>query len=184
MAVVKRIPEWKAKQFTRVGRHEQSFIAQRDSFYMATSGENGFPYIQHRGGYKGFLKVLDENRLGFIDFKGNMQYISVGNIATNNKVSLFMVDYPNKRRLKLYAKAEIVELKDNPELFQNLDLEDYKFQPERMMVFNIEAFDWNCPQHITPRFTVEEVEEALKPQYEHIKNLEAEITELKAKLGL
>jgi predicted pyridoxine 5'-phosphate oxidase superfamily flavin-nucleotide-binding protein len=151
---------------------------------MATSGENGFPYIQHRGGPKGFLKVLDENRLGFIDFKGNMQYISVGNIATNNKVSLFMVDYPNKRRLKLYAKAEIVELKDNPELFQNLDLEDYKFQPERMMVFNIEAFDWNCPQHITPRFTVEEVEEALKPQYEHIKNLEAEITELKAKLGL
>jgi predicted pyridoxine 5'-phosphate oxidase superfamily flavin-nucleotide-binding protein len=151
---------------------------------MATSGENGFPYIQHRGAPKGFLKVLDENRLGFIDFKGNMQYISVGNIATNNKVSLFMVDYPNKRRLKLYAKAEIVELKDNPELFQNLDLEDYKFQPERMMVFNIEAFDWNCPQHITPRFTVEEVEEALKPQYEHIKNLEAEITELKAKLGL
>ena len=95
-----------------------------------------------------------------------------------------MVDYPNKRRLKLYAKAEIVELKDNPELLQNLDLEDYKFQPERMMVFNIEAFDWNCPQHITPRFTVEEVEEALKPQYEYIKNLEAEIAELKAKLGL
>lgn len=170
--------------YSGLGRHEQSFIAQRDSFYMATSGENGFPYIQHRGGPKGFLKVLDENRLGFIDFKGNMQYISVGNIATNNKVSLFMVDYPNKRRLKLYAKAEIVELKDNPELLQNLDLEDYKFQPERMMVFNIEAFDWNCPQHITPRFTVEEVEEALKPQYEHIKNLEAEITELKVKLGL
>jgi predicted pyridoxine 5'-phosphate oxidase superfamily flavin-nucleotide-binding protein len=132
-----------------LGKYEQSFIAQRDSFYMATSGENGFPYIQHRGGPKGFLKVLDENRLGFIDFKGNMQYISVGNLMTNNKVSLFMVDYPNKRRLKLYAKAEIVELNDNPELLQNLDLEDYKFQPERMMVFNIEAFDWNCPQHIT-----------------------------------
>ena len=170
--------------YSGLGKNEQSFIAQRDSFYMATSGENGFPYIQHRGGPKGFLKVLDENRLGFIDFKGNMQYISVGNLMTNNKVSLFMVDYPNKRRLKLYAKAEIVELKDNPELLQNLDLEDYKFQPERMMVFNIEAFDWNCPQHITPRFTVEEVEEALKPQYEYIKNLEAEIAELKAKLGL
>lgn len=173
----------KQTTYTGLGKHEQSFIAQRDSFYMATTGENGFPYIQHRGGPKGFLKVLDENRLGFIDFKGNMQYISVGNLMTNNKVSLFMVDYPNKRRLKLYAKAEIVELNDNPELLQKLDLEEYKFKPERMMVFNIEAFDWNCPQHITPRFTVEEIEEVLKPQYEHIKNLEAEIAELKAKLG-
>lgn len=174
----------KQTTYTGLGKYEQSFIAQRDSFYMATTGENGFPYIQHRGGPKGFLKVLDENRLGFIDFKGNMQYISVGNLMTNNKVSLFMVDYPNKRRLKLYAKAEIVELNDNPELLQKLDLEEYKFKPERMMVFNIEAFDWNCPQHITPRFTVEEIEEVLKPQYEHIKNLEDEIAELKVKLGL
>ncbi len=133
---------------------------------------------------KRLLKVLDANRLGFIDFKGNMQYITVGNLATNNKVSLFLVDYPNKRRLKIYATAEVVELKDNPDLHQLLDLEGYKFRPERMMVFHVEAYDWNCPQHITPRYTVEEIEEVLKPQYEHIKNLEAEIAELKAKLSL
>ncbi len=167
-----------------LSKYEQHFIAQRDSFYMATVGENGFPYIQHRGGPKGFLKILDENRLGFIDFKGNMQYISVGNMATNNKVSLFLVDYPNKKRLKIYAKSEIVTLKDNPELHHLLDLEDYKFRPERIMVFHIEAFDWNCPQHITSRFTIEEIEEVLQPQYQHIKKLEAEIADLKAKLGL
>ena len=164
-------------------KFEESFISKRDSFYMATVGENGFPYIQHRGGPKGFLKVLDANRLGFIDFSGNMQYISLGNLATNNKVALFLVDYPNKKRLKIYAKAEIVEIKDDPALHKLLDLENYKFRPERMMVFHVEAYDWNCPQHITPRFTAEEIEEILQPQYQHIKNLEAEILELKAKLA-
>ena len=164
-------------------KFEESFISQRDSFYMATVGENGFPYIQHRGGPKGFLKVLDANRLGFIDFSGNMQYISLGNLATNNKVALFLVDYPNKKRLKIYAKAEIVEIKDDPALHKLLDLEDYKFRPERMMVLHVEAYDWNCPQHITPRFTAEEIEEVLQPQYQHIKELEAEIIELKAKLA-
>ena len=164
-------------------KFEESFISKRDSFYMATVGENGFPYIQHRGGPKGFLKVLDANRLGFIDFSGNMQYISLGNLATNNKVALFLVDYPNKKRLKIYAKAEIVEIKDDPALHKLLDLEDYKFRPERMMVLHVEAYDWNCPQHITPRFTAEEIEEVLQPQYQHIKELEAEIIELKAKLA-
>ena len=164
-------------------KFEESFISQRDSFYMATVGENGFPYIQHRGGPKGFLKVLDANRLGFIDFSGDMQYISLGNLATNNKVALFLVDYPNKKRLKIYAKAEIVEIKDDPALHKLLDLENYKFRPERMMVLHVEAYDWNCPQHITPRFTAEEIEEVLQPQYQHIKELEAEIIELKAKLA-
>lgn len=164
-------------------KFEESFISKRDSFYMATVGENGFPYIQHRGGPKGFLKVLDANRLGFIDFSGNMQYISLGNLATNNKVALFLVDYPNKKRLKIYAKAEIVEIKDDPALHKLLDLENYKFRPERMMVLHVEAYDWNCPQHITPRFTAEEIEEILQPQYQHIKNLEAEIIDLKAKLA-
>lgn len=162
--------------------NEVDFIAQRDSFYIATIGENGFPYIQHRGGPKGFIKVLDSNRLGFIDFKGNMQYISVGNLATNNNVALILVDYPKKARLKIYAKAEIVELKDNPELFTLLNLDNYKFRPERMMVLNVEAYDWNCPQHLTPRYTVEEIEEALQPQLTHVKNLQEEIKTLKAKL--
>jgi uncharacterized protein len=159
--------------------NEIDFIAQRDSFYMATVGENGFPYIQHRGGPKGFLKILDAKRLGFIDFKGNMQYISVGNLATNNKVSLIMVDYPARARLKILATAEIIALKDNPELHHLLDLEDYKFRPERLMVFTIEAYDWNCPQHITPRYTVEDIETALAPQREYIAKLEAEINEMK-----
>ncbi|MEP7317548.1 MAG: pyridoxamine 5'-phosphate oxidase family protein [Panacibacter sp.] len=162
--------------------NEINFIEQRDSFYMATIGENNFPYIQHRGGPKGFLKVLDAKRLGFIDFKGNMQYISAGNLATNNNVALIMVDYPSKSRLKIFAKAEIVELKDDPSLYKLLDLSEYKFRPERMMVLHIEAYDWNCPQHITPRYTVEDIEDAFAPQRNHIAQLEAEVKALKQQL--
>ena len=162
--------------------NEIDFIAQRDSFYMASIGENNFPYIQHRGGPKGFVKVLDAKRIGFIDFRGNMQYISVGNIATNNNVALIMVDYPARARLKILAKAEIVELKDNPALYDLLDLSDYKFKPERMMVLHVEAYDWNCPQHITPRYTVEDIEEAFAGQREHITKLQIEVKELKQKL--
>lgn len=162
--------------------HEVSFIGARDSFYMASTGENGYPYIQHRGGPKGFVKILDSKRIGFIDFKGNMQYISVGNIETNNKVALIMVDYPARARLKIYAKAEIVELKDDPALFDLLDLNEYKFRPERMMVLHIEAYDWNCPQHITPRYTIEEIQAVFEPQRIHIEKLELEIKMLKEQL--
>ena len=158
------------------------FISQRDSFYMASIGENGFPYIQHRGGPKGFVKVLDDKRIGFIDFRGNMQYISVGNIVTNNNVALIMVDYSSRTRLKILAKAEIVELKDDPLLYDLLDLNEYKFKPERMMVFHVEAYDWNCPQHITPRYTVQDIEEVFADHRERIAKLQAEITELKQKL--
>ncbi len=162
--------------------NEVTFIKARDSFYLASIGVKEFPYIQHRGGPKGFLKVLDSKRIGFIDFVGNKQYVSVGNMATNNNVSLIMVDYPTKMRLKIFAKAEVVELKDNAELYEQLNLEDYKFRPERMMIFNIEAYDWNCPQHITPRYTTEEIEKAFLPQQEYITSLEEEITELKEQL--
>ncbi|CAN5699796.1 pyridoxamine 5'-phosphate oxidase family protein [soil metagenome] len=162
--------------------NEVAFIAQRDSFYMASIGENNFPYIQHRGGPKGFVKVLDANRIGFIDFRGNMQYISVGNLATNNNVALIMVDYPSRTRLKILAKAEVVELKDDPALFELLDLSEYKFKPERMIVLNIEAYDWNCPQHITPRYTIHDIEEAFTAQKDTIAKLEAEIKALRLKL--
>lgn len=161
---------------------EISFIENRDSFYLASIGAKGFPYIQHRGGAKGFLKVLDSKRLGFIDFTGNKQYVSVGNMATNNKISVIMIDYPARARLKFFAKAEIVELKDNPELYDMLDLKNYKFRPERMMIFHIEAYDWNCPQHITPRYTVEEIKEAFLPQEKYLKSLEQEVKDLKSKL--
>jgi uncharacterized protein len=168
--------------FDGLTENARAFIAQRDSFYMATTGENGFPYIQHRGGPKGFLKILDDNRLGFIDFIGNKQYISLVNLATNQKTALFLMDYTRQTRLKIYAKTEIIELKNDPTLFDLLDLEDYKFTPERMLVFHIEAFDWNCPQHITPRFTTEEVELALEPQKAYIQQLAAENEALKMKL--
>lgn len=163
--------------------NEMDFISEQRSFYLATIGENGFPYIQHRGGPKGFVKVLDEKRIGFIDFKGNMQYISVGNIATNNNVALIMVDYPSRTRLKILAKAEIVELKDNPSLSDALDSGEYKYRSERMMVLHVEAYDWNCPQHITPRYTVEDIEAAFVPQRAYITKLEAEVKELKQKLN-
>jgi predicted pyridoxine 5'-phosphate oxidase superfamily flavin-nucleotide-binding protein len=159
--------------------NEVTFIQDRDSFYLASIGVKEFPYIQHRGGPKGFLKVLDSKRIGVIDFVGNKQYVSVGNIATTNNVSLIMVDYPTRTRLKIFAKAEVIELKDNPELYEQLNLDDYKFRPERMIVFNIEAYDWNCPQHITPRYTIDQINEVLTPQKDYMAKLEAEIVELK-----
>jgi uncharacterized protein len=120
--------------------------------------------------------------LGFVDFIGNKQYISLGNLATNPNIALFLMDYARKTRLKIYAKVEVVELKDDAQLYNLLDLKDYNFQPERMIVLHIEAFDWNCPQHITPRFTAEEIEKALQPQRAHIKQLENEVEALKIKL--
>lgn len=160
--------------------NEMEFIRNQDSFFMASFGTGNFPYIQHRGGPKGFLKVLDSKKLAFIDFTGNKQYISIGNLATNKNVALIMVDYPNKARLKIYAKAEIVELKGNMELFEFLVPDDYKFTPERMLILHIEAYDWNCPQHITPRYTVEEIEKALAPQREYIAKLESELKKMKS----
>ncbi len=161
--------------------NEIEFISLRDEFYMSTMGENGYPYIQFRGGPAGFLKVLDDKRIGFIDFRGNMQYITAGNLATNNKAALFLMDYPGQTRLKIYAEAQIVELKDDQALFSRLNLTDYKFKPERMMVFTIKAYSWNCPQHITPRYTLKEVEEIFESQQLHIASLEAELKTLKAK---
>ena len=161
---------------------EAEFISQRDSFYMATIGENGFPYIQHWGGPKGFIKVIDEKNLGFIDFKGNMQFITAGNLATNNNVSVIMVDYPAKTRLKIYASARIAELKDELQLFKLLDLENYKFRPERMIVLQVEAYDWNCPQHITQRYTEVEIIELFANQMNRIDELQNQIAELRLQL--
>jgi len=151
-----RMEKYSAKEGLTL--NEIGMVETRDHFYMASIGENGFPYIQHRGGPKGFLKVIDNKRLAFLDFSGNKQYISVGNVKTNNKVSLILVDYPKKARLKIYAEAEVLSLEENLEMTKKLTLEGYKYRPERIMVLHIKAFDWNCPQHITPRYTVEEIE--------------------------
>lgn len=172
----------KNSQFEGLTEREMKFIASRDSFYMATVGENDYPYIQHRGGPKGFLKVFDSQRIGFLDFKGNMQYVSVGNLMTNEKVSLFLMDYPTKTRLKIYAKTELVDLNEDDGLYDFLSLKNYSARPERMMIFHIEAFDWNCPQHITTRYTLPEIEEMAKKQREYISKLEAEINTLKFEL--
>jgi predicted pyridoxine 5'-phosphate oxidase superfamily flavin-nucleotide-binding protein len=166
-----------------LSENEKGFIEDRDSFYLASIGVKNFPYIQHRGGPKGFVKVINKDTIGFIDFSGNKQYISVGNFVTNNNVALIMMDYPARARLKIFAKAEIIELKDNPELLSKFDLGDYQYRPERMMLFHIEAYDWNCPQHIIPRFTVDEIEKALKPQLIKIEQLEKENLLLKQKIA-
>ena len=161
---------------------EMSFIQQRDSFYVASYGENGFPYIQHRGGPKGFLKVIDSETLAFLDFRGNKQYITTGNVQTHNRVSLILVDYPNRARLKLYAEAEVVSLNEKSELREMLELENYRYHPERIFVFKVKAFDWNCPQHITPRFTVEEIAKMAEEKDNYIESLKDEIKVLKEKL--
>jgi hypothetical protein len=134
---------------------EREHIESLDHFYMATVNEQGWPYLQFRGGPKGFLKVLGPNTLAFADFRGNMQYISTGNVRDDDRVALFLLDQAQRKRLKIYARAEIREVDD--ELRNALVDPDYMAAIERAYVFHVEAFDWNCPQHITPRCSVEEL---------------------------
>ncbi len=131
------------------------FIAERDSFYMATVSSEGQPYIQHRGGPKGFLKVIDDHTLGFADFVGNRQYISYGNLEENNKVCLFFMDYPNRTRIKLWGISEVNE--NDEALIEQLSVSDYKGVVERAFIIHVEAWDRNCPQHIVPRYTKQEI---------------------------
>ena len=140
---------------------EQGYIKDRDSFYLASVGENGWPYMQFRGGPKGFLKVVGDNTLAFADFRGNGQYISTGNFGDNNKTMLFLMDYPKKQRLKIWAEAEVLDPAEHPELAQQVILPDYEAKVERIIVFKVQAFDWNCPQHITPRYTEEEIQKGM-----------------------
>ncbi len=137
---------------------EIPFIESRDSFFMATVGENGWPYVQHRGGPPGFLKVLDATTLAMADYRGNRQYISVGNINASQRAALFLIDYPTQTRLKIWAKVKIVALDDDPELLASVTDAEYGASLERVLVFQVQAYDWNCPQHITPRFTLAEIE--------------------------
>ena len=136
---------------------EASFIQARDSFYMASVNEDGWPYVQHRGGPAGFIKILDEKTIGFTDYRGNKQYVSVGNFRHDDRVSLFFMDYPNKRRLKMFGRITEV-LSSDLETMARLEVSDYRAHVERGIVISIEAFDWNCPQHITPRFTEQELQ--------------------------
>ena len=157
-----------------------AFIAERDSFYMATVSETGWPYIQHRGGPRGFLKVLDEKTLAFADYRGNRQYISLGNLNADDRVALIMVDYPNRRRMKVYAHLEPRDLAADPALAARLAVPGYKARAERAMLLHLEALDWNCPQHITPRFTEAEIEAALGPTIARLRELEVENAALRS----
>ena len=157
------------------------FIAQRDSLYLGTASAEGQPYIQHRGGKKGFLKVLDDQTLGFVDFVGNAQYISVGNLDENDKAYIFLMDYPNRRRIKIWGTAKIVEGEN--QLLARLADSDYPGKPERAFVFHVEAWDINCPQHITPRWTEEEIVTIESPLRARIEQLENENRQLRHELA-
>ncbi len=137
--------------------NEKAYIPTLDTFFMATTGENGWPYVQFRGGPKGFLKILDDRTLGFADYRGNRQYISVGNINSGGKVALILLDFARRVRLKIWATATVLDAAEDPELAARLSDPDYHAKVERLITLTIEAYDWNCPQHITPRFTEEEI---------------------------
>ena len=163
----------------RLGPDESAFIAERDSFYMATIGSTGWPYVQHRGGPRGFLKVIDDSRVAFADFRGNRQYVSTGNLATDNRVAIIMVDYPRQARLKILGRAEVFEGEQASEWIERLRDSGYKAVIERVYVIRVEAFDWNCPQHITPRFTADQIQEALAPFEQRMQELEQENKKLR-----
>lgn len=145
---------------TRFSEREADFIRERDSFYVASIGDNGWPYLQFRGGPVGFLRVLDEHTLGFADFRGNLQYVTTGNVAHDDRVALFLMDYPHRRRLKIMAHASIFDASERPELIEQLEDPTYRARIERAVIYRLEAFDWNCPQHITPRWTESELMES------------------------
>lgn len=168
-----KVPDTDARD--TLGEDEIAFIGERDSFYMASIGEGGWPYVQHRGGPRGFVHVIDAHTLAFADYRGNRQYISVGNTRTDDRVAMIFMDYPNRARLKVLARASIGDPASYPQL-----LVAPGARVERVFVLAVEGFDWNCPQHITPRFTEDEIAELLGPR---IEAMQAEIERLRAELA-
>lgn len=158
---------------------ELTFIASRDSFYMATISENGWPYVQHRGGPAGFLRVLDPHTLAFADFGGNRQLLSTGNLAVNDRVALFLMDYPRQERLKILGRVRVLDAREHPELSQQLQSGVDQPAAERIFVVEVLSYDWNCPKFITPRFTEKEVEAATQPLRDRIMQLEQLLGERK-----
>ena len=163
----------------KIGDAETDFIESRDGFYLATANKDGQPYIQFRGGRAGFLKVLDDRTIGYADFRGNLQYISVGNASVNAKVALFLMDYPSRSRLKILGEIEFFEASGRPDLIEKLADPTYEAKVERAAVIHVKGLEWNCPQHITPRYTMDEVKAMIQPVYEHIESLETELAKYK-----
>ncbi len=166
-----------------LGPDEEGFLAECDSFYMASVGETGWPYVQHRGGPRGFLKVLDEHTIGFVDFRGNKQYISTGNLMANDKVALILVDYPRQARLKILGHVQIFEGANAKEWIEKLHESGEATPIERVFIIHVDAFDWNCQQHITRRFTEEQIRNALDPLEKRMEQLVTENEKLRAEIA-
>lgn len=162
-----------------LGEAEARFIADRDSFYLGSVGETGWPYIQHRGGPKGFLKVLDPSTLAFADYRGNRQLLSTGNFNANDRVALFLMDYKNRSRLKILGRVRVEDIREHPALAEQLAQRDVQVKVERIILIEVLSFDWNCPKHITPRYSLDEVEETITQLRTRIAELEAQLASLR-----
>jgi predicted pyridoxine 5'-phosphate oxidase superfamily flavin-nucleotide-binding protein len=162
------------------GPYERAFIAARDGFYISTIGATGWPYIQYRGGPTGFLNIRDDRTLAYADVTGNRQYITTGNLRGNQHAALFLMDYPHQTRLKLLTNVEIIPWSKAPDWKTELKLPE-RSRPERVVLLHLAAFDWNCPQHISPRWTLEELKQT--PLFERIESLEQENRDLRAALA-
>lgn len=158
-----------------LGEAEAQFIAARDSFYLGSVGENGWPYVQHRGGSVGFLTVLDPATLAFADYRGNRQLLTTGNLLANDRVALFLMDYKNRARLKILGHAQVDDVREPSAIAERLAQEDRPTKAERIIIINVVSYDWNCPKYITPRYSIEEVEEL-------VAGLNARIAELEGQL--
>ena len=167
----------------QLGPAEISFIEAQDTFFLASVSETGWPYVQHRGGPKGFLKVLDQTTIGFPEFSGNRQYLSFGNILQDPRVSLFLIDFRRQERLKIFGRATLAERAENPDLFPRLETENAPSKVERGIIIQVEAFDWNCSQYIVPRFSEDEVRDLLQPLKQRINELETTILNQESRTG-
>ncbi|ABM15505.1 MULTISPECIES: pyridoxamine 5'-phosphate oxidase family protein [Mycolicibacterium] len=161
---------------------EKEYLSERDGLFLASVGETGWPYVQFRGGPRGFVRVLDDHTIGWADFRGNLQYISTGNVNGDDRVAIIAVDYAQRRRLKIFGHARIVTAEQDAALIQSLSDSTYDAVVERAVVVGVDAYDWNCPQHITPRFTLEELEPALAPLRSELSSLQAENARLREQL--
>jgi predicted pyridoxine 5'-phosphate oxidase superfamily flavin-nucleotide-binding protein len=159
---------------------EAEFIAARDSFYVGSINETGWPYIQHRGGPKGFLRVVNETTLAFADYKGNRQLLTTGNVSVNDRVSLFLMDYPNRARLKILGHVRVEDAREHPELITQITDPKMQSSVERLVFIDVVSFDWNCPKYITPRYSAEEVEAYVGPLKKRIAELEAQLDAVKS----
>jgi predicted pyridoxine 5'-phosphate oxidase superfamily flavin-nucleotide-binding protein len=172
-----------AESHDRFTEFEKDFLSGRDSFYWATTSATGWPYVQHRGGPKGFLKVIDDRTLAFADFRGNRQYISTGNLQSDDRVAMILVDYPRQARLKILGRVEVFEGEAAEGWLERVQVPGYKAVVERVFVIHVEAFDWNCPQHITPRYSEAEIREGVREMEQRVEKLEQENKALREELA-